>query len=152
MVRSWMRLSSEKRPRAFFSRRILVSVRLALFGLAISTADADAQPRATPRPSQTDVQIRADNGRASRTCGMLSVNLRFPNASNLRIMAKSTYQATITMTTDGGIVLRECKKTTRTCYASWQRRDMKRGQNEVSVAAVGSNNCTMSISSYVDVP
>ena len=139
--------------REIFTSKNYVLIALALFSIfGIWTARAYAQPQAHEKHAPTEVRLRAENGRASRPCGSLSVKLRFPNATNLRIMATSTYQATITLMTDAGVVLMECRKTTKTCYASWRRRDMKRGQNAITAAAVGSKNCSMSISSYVDVP
>jgi hypothetical protein len=133
----------------YFGSEALITLFIALL---VWTASAPAEAKDKAIPSPRDILIRASDGIGSRRCGALSVNLRSSSSMNLRIMAISTFRSTITMTTDTGIVLMECRKTTKTCYATWRRRDMKRGQNEITTAAIGSNNCSMSISSYVDVP
>ena len=114
-------------------------------------ASALAQSQDKIIRSNKNIVIRASDGIASRRCGTLSVNLRLPAPINLRIMAISTYRATITITTDTGAVLTECRNITKSCYATWRWRDMKHGENQVTTTAVGSNNCSMSITSYLDV-
>ena len=129
--------------------RNLITLSLPVVTLVVATS-RQAQSTSVIRATR-HLSIRATDGIALGRCGTLTVNLRAPNLIHLRIMAISTYPATITMTTDSGVVLTQCKKTTKTCYGSWQAGGMRRGQNKLITEAVGSNSCSISIMSYIDV-
>jgi hypothetical protein len=106
---------------------------------------------ALPQAQSAGVAIRSQDGIAAGPCGTITAKLRLAGSRGIRVMGISKQRATITITADAGGHLATCPTTTKTCYATWLERNMRPGQNVVTIAAASPSKCPISISLYIDL-
>jgi hypothetical protein len=106
---------------------------------------------ALPQAQSEGITIRSKDGIATGPCGTITANLRPVGSTGIRVMGISKQRATITITSDTAGHLATCPTTTKTCYATWLKRNMRSGQHVVTIAARNPSNCVTAISLYMDV-